>query len=539
MSILSKKILVTCAFPYANGSIHLGHLLEHIQADIWVRYNRMRGHQVYFICADDAHGTAVMLKSKKQNISPEELISNIYQKHKYDFLNFNISYDNYYSTHSKENYDLVKKIFSILSRKNHIKEDVIHQLYDTEENIFLPDRFVKGFCPICKSGDQYGDHCETCGAIYAAKDLIKPISVLSKSIPILRTSIHLFFDLPFFSNMLKKWIFSGILQDSVLNKTKEWFRVGLKKWDISRDKPYFGFQIPNYLNKYFYVWLDAPMGYISTFKNLCKKRIDLDFHEFWNKDSTCELYHFIGKDIIYFHTLFWPAILEAIGFRKPTKIFVHGYVTMHGNKLSKSKNSFMLASDWLKNFDSDSLRYYYACKLSDKIQDIEFDIQKLVKKVNTDIVNKVVNLASRSASFINKIFYGKLAGKLIDMKFYMEFVSASKDIEKYFINRQFSLAIKKIMKFSDIANKYINDQKPWILGKEKYDQLHMISSMGINLFRVIMTWLKPVVPSLAERSEFFLKTILTWDGIKNPLLQHKINNFTILYKRIDINKIKL
>lgn len=539
MSFFKKKMLVTCALPYSNGSIHLGHLLEHIQADIWVRYNRMIGHEVWFICADDAHGTAVMLKSKKQNILPEELIFKIYKEHKYDFSSFQISYDNYHSTHSKENYNLVQKIYNLLDSNGHIKECTISQLYDDKEKIFLPDRFVKGFCPSCKSEDQYGDHCEVCGAVYAAIDLVNPLSVLSNSVPILRTSVHLFFNLPFFSNFLKKWIFSGVLDKNVLNKTKEWFKIGLKKWDISRDEPYFGFKILNYLNKYFYVWLDAPIGYMSTFKNLCKKRTNLNFDEFWNKNSNCELYHFIGKDIVYFHTLFWPAILEATGFRKPTKIFVHGYVTIHGNKLSKSKNDFILASDWLKYLDSDSLRYYYACKLSNNIQDIEFNIYQLVEKVNTDIVNKVVNLASRSASFINKNFCGKLSDQLSDIKLYMKFISESKNIEVLFNNREFSLAMKKIMILSDVANKYINDQQPWKLAQEKYDQLHKIASMGVNLFRVIMTWLKPVTPSLAERSELFLKIKLDWKGIKKPLLNHTISKFKILYKRIDINKIKL
>lgn len=539
MSFLKKKMLVTCALPYSNGSIHLGHLLEHIQADIWVRYNRMIGHEVWFICADDAHGTAVMLKSKKQNILPEELIFKIYKEHKYDFSSFQISYDNYHSTHSKENYNLVQKIYNLLDSNGYIKECTISQLYDDKEKIFLPDRFVKGFCPSCKSEDQYGDHCEVCGAVYAAIDLLNPLSVLSNSVPIVRTSVHLFFNLPFFSDFLKKWIFSGVLDKNVLNKTKEWFKIGLKKWDISRDEPYFGFKILNYLNKYFYVWLDAPIGYMSTFKNLCKKRTNLNFDEFWNKNSNCELYHFIGKDIVYFHTLFWPAILEATGFRKPTKIFVHGYVTIHGNKLSKSKNDFILASDWLKYLDSDSLRYYYACKLSNNIQDIEFNIYQLVEKVNTDIVNKVVNLASRSASFINKNFCGKLSDQLSDIQLYMKFISESKNIEVLFNNREFSLAMKKIMIFSDVANKYINDQKPWTLAQEKYDQLHMIASMGVNLFRVIMTWLKPVTPSLAERSELFLKIKLDWKGIKKPLLNHTISKFKILYKRIDINKIKL
>ncbi|HMI76784.1 MAG TPA: methionine--tRNA ligase [Buchnera sp. (in: enterobacteria)] len=534
MNFVSKKILVTCALPYANGPIHIGHLLEHIQADIWVRYNRMRGHTVFFICADDAHGTAIMLQAKRKNISPETLIENTIQNHKNDFLNFHISYDHYHSTHSEDNFYFLKKIFFILQEKGYIKERVISQLYDSKEKIFLPDRFVQGLCPVCKSINQYGDNCEFCGATYDAINLIEPKSVLSNTIPIIRDSMHLFFNLPKFSNMLEKWILSGVLSKNIINKTKEWFKCGLKEWNISRDRPYFGFKIPNYPNKYFYVWLDATIGYISTFSHFCKSRTDITFKEFWDKDSSTELYHFIGKDIIYFHSLFWPAILESIGFRKPTKIFVHGYIMMNGVKLSKSKNCFIIASNWLKYYNADSLRYYYASKLSSGIQDIEININQFVQKFNADVIHKVINLASRSAGFINKQFNNKLSKKLDNMTLYMDFIFVSKEIEKFFDNRNFSLAMKKIMQVSDIANKYINDKKPWTLNITQHDELHMICSLSINFFRVIMTWLKPVMPRLAEKVEYFLKITLTWQGIYEPLLDHEINEFQVLYKKINV-----
>ncbi|WP_343192253.1 methionine--tRNA ligase [Buchnera aphidicola (Formosaphis micheliae)] len=533
MSIQYKKILVTCALPYANGSIHIGHLLEQIQADIWVRYNRMIGNKVWFICADDAHGTAVMLQAKKRNISPEMLITNVLNEHKLDFFKFNISHDNYYTTHSIENRTLINEVYDILKNSGYIKERVIFQLYDMKKNMFLPDRFVQGVCSLCQAKNQYGDHCEVCGGTYSAMDLINPVSVLSYTKPIARKSLHLFFDLPYFTNMLKKWILSGVLQNNIIKKTQEWFKYGLKKWDISRDSPYFGFKIPNYVDKYFYVWLDASIGYMSIFKNLCKKKIDLCFNEFWKKDSTCELHQFIGKDIIYFHTLFWPAILEGLNLRKPTKIFVHGHVTINGDKLSKSKHTFMKASDWLQNYDSDSLRYYYACKLSSNANDIEVNIMQLVQKINSDIVNKVVNLAVRNSSFIHKKFYGKLSNVLDDLTLYNQFLNESKNIECFFDNREYSLAMKKIMELTDIANKYINDKKPWTLDQKNNDKLHSICSMGINLFKIIVTWLSPVMPELAKRVEYFLNKKLIWKELSSPLLNHNINYVRVLYERIN------
>ncbi|QCI17975.1 methionine--tRNA ligase [Buchnera aphidicola (Acyrthosiphon lactucae)] len=539
MSSVLRKILVTCALPYANGSIHIGHMLEHIQADIWVRYHRMRGHEVWFISADDAHGTAIMLKSEDLGISSNKLIKNVRKEHQIDFLNFKISHDNYYSTHSLENLYLLRKIFTLLNEKGFIKEKKISQLYDDIKKIFLPDRFIKGTCPICKTKNQYGDNCETCSATYEPIDLINPISVISGEKPILKNTKHLYFDLPFFSNMLKKWIHSGVLESSVIKKTEEWFKVGLKPWCISRDAPYFGFKIPKHPSKYFYVWLDAPIGYMSAFKNLSFKNKKLNFNELWNQKSNYELYHFIGKDIIYFHTLFWPAILEAISFRKPNGIFVHGYLTINGLKLSKSRGALIKASDWIKCFDSDSLRYYYASKLSNNIHDIEINLEDFVHKINSDIVNKLVNLASRNASFINKHFNGYLSNTLSDVKLYEYFINASSNIESFLENRKFNFVIKESMRLLDIANQYINEKKPWTIQitEKNIIKLQKICTMGINLFRIVMIFLKPIVPDLAIKTESFLISKLTWDGIKVPLLSHQINKFTPLYKRIHIKKI--
>ncbi|WP_422667567.1 methionine--tRNA ligase [Buchnera aphidicola] len=535
----NRKILVTCALPYANGSLHLGHMLEHIQADIWVRYQRMRGHEVWFISADDAHGTAIMLQSEKLNISPEHLINTIFKEHKQDFLNFNISHDNYYSTHSKENEYFLNKIFFKLNKKGLIEKKIISQFYDNKKNIFLPDRFIKGTCPNCMANDQYGDNCEVCSATYEPIDLINPVSILSGKNPILKKTQHLYFNLPYFKSILEKWIYSGVLEKSIINKTEEWFKIGLKKWCISRDAPYFGFKIPHFLNKYFYVWLDAPIGYISSFKNLCDKNKKLNFNSFWCEKSNYELYHFIGKDIIYFHTLFWPSILEATNFRKPNGIFVHGYLTMNGLKLSKSRGSLLKASDWIKYFDSDSLRYYLSSKLSNNINDIEINLKDFVYKINSDLVNKLVNLAARNASFINQNFNHYLSYELNNRKLFQYFVNSKIDIENFLENRNFSAVIRKVIMLLDIANQYINEQKPWILAKKNRTnvKLQMISTLGINLFRIVMVFLKPIIPNLAKKTEIFLNIELTWNSIDKPLLSHKINKFQFLYERINSEKI--
>ncbi|OSN02015.1 MULTISPECIES: methionine--tRNA ligase [Lonsdalea] len=540
MTQVAKKILVTCALPYANGPIHLGHMLEHVQADIWVRYQRMRGNQVNFICADDAHGTPIMLKAQQLGIAPEEMIAAVSQEHQQDFAGFNISYDNYHSTHSEENRELSTLIYRRLKENGYIKSRTISQLFDPEKSMFLPDRFVKGTCPKCKAADQYGDNCEVCGATYTPIELIDPKSAISGATPIMRDSEHFFFDLPAFSDMLQAWTRSGALQDQVANKMQEWFDSGLQQWDISRDAPYFGFEVPDAPGKYFYVWLDAPIGYMGSFKNLCDKRDDLNFDDYWHKDSDADLYHFIGKDIVYFHSLFWPAMLEGSNFRKPTNLFVHGYVTVNGAKMSKSRGTFIKADTYLKYLDADCLRYYYAAKLSSRIDDIDLNLEDFVQRVNADIVNKVVNLASRNAGFINKRFDGKLADTLADPALYKTFTDAADSIADAFSSRESGKAIREIMALADHANRYVDEQAPWVVAKEegRDADLHAICSMGINLFRVLMTYLKPVLPSLAERAEAFLNTDLQWGTLTQPLLGHQVNPFKALFNRIDPKNIE-
>lgn len=540
MTQVANKILVTCALPYANGSIHLGHMLEHIQADIWVRYQRMRGNLVYFICADDAHGTPIMLKAQHLGITPEEMINEMNREHQEDFARFGIKYDNYHSTHSEENRALSTLIYQRLKKKGLIKSRTISQLYDPEKGMFLPDRFVKGNCPKCHSPDQYGDNCEICGSSYSMVDLINPKSAISGATPAMRKSEHFFFDLPAFSNMLRSWTHSGALQEQVENKMQEWFKLGLQQWNISRDAPYFGFEVPDAPGKYFYVWLDASIGYMSAFKNLCQKCNDIHFDEFWNTDSKADLYHFIGKDIIYFHSLFWPAILEGSQFRKPTNLFVHGYVTINGAKMSKSRGTFIKASTYLAHLDADCLRYYYAAKLSSRIDDIDLNLEDFVQRVNTDIVNKVVNLASRNAGFINKRFDGQLSSTIAEPALYEAFVNAAVSIGDAFSSRETSRAIRKIMALADLANRYMNEQTPWVMAKqESRDQdLQAICSMGIQLFRVLMTYLKPVLPSLAERAEAFLNVPLGWDTITSPLVSHRINPFKTLFSRIETTQVE-
>ncbi|OCG36981.1 methionine--tRNA ligase [Gilliamella sp. Gris1-4] len=534
-----RKILVTCALPYANGAIHLGHMLEHIQADVWVRYQRMRGNEIYFICADDAHGTPIMLKAQQLGITPEQMISEVKTEHLRDFSGFNISYDNYHSTHSPENREISEQIYKRLKANGYIKTKVISQLFDPEKQMFLPDRFVKGTCPRCKAPDQYGDNCEVCSATYNPIDLIDPKSVVSGATPILKESEHFFFDLPAFSNMLQEWIRSGTLQDQVANKMQEWFESGLQPWDISRDAPYFGFEIPDAPGKYFYVWLDAPIGYMGSFLNYCNKQNKPIFDEFWDKNSNTELYHFIGKDIVYFHSLFWPAMLEGSEYRKPSNIFVHGYVTVDGAKMSKSRGTFIQASTYLKHLDPDCLRYYYAAKLSSHIDDIDLNLEDFVQRVNSDLVNKVVNIASRSAGFIYKRFDGKLSDKVAEPELYSLFVEKAEVIADYFEQRESGKAIREIMALADEANRYIDEKAPWVVAKQEgQDQtLQDICSMGIHLFRILMTYLKPIVPSLAERTEAFLNSKLEWNEIDNALTSHKINQFKALFNRIDMDKI--
>ncbi|MCW9699518.1 methionine--tRNA ligase [Avibacterium sp. 20-129] len=540
MSNSPRKILVTCALPYANGPIHLGHMLEHIQADIWVRFQRMRGNEIYFVCADDAHGTPIMLKADQMGITPEQLIADVQQKHIADFEGFNISFDNYHSTHSEENRELAQCIYRKLKENGFIKSRTISQLFDPEKQMFLPDRFVKGTCPKCKSPDQYGDNCEVCSATYSPTELINPRSTVSGATPVLKESEHFFFDLPSFEAMLKEWIRSGSLQQEVANKMQEWFEAGLQQWDISRDAPYFGFKIPDTENKYFYVWLDAPIGYMASFKNLCERKGDLDFNDFWRQGSQTELYHFIGKDIMYFHSLFWPAMLEGAELRKPDNIFVHGYVTVNGEKMSKSRGTFIQAATYLKHLDPEYLRYYYAAKLGNRIDDLDLNLEDFVQRVNTDVVNKLVNLASRNAGFIQKRFDGELAATLQDPQLFAEFTAQSEQIAAYYENREFGKAIREIMALTDKANKYIDEKAPWVIAKEegREQELQQVCSMGIQLFRVLMGYLKPVLPKLAERAEAFLQAEITWDNLATPLLAHKIAPFKALFSRLEMKQIE-
>ncbi|KZN36462.1 methionyl-tRNA synthetase [Pseudoalteromonas luteoviolacea S2607] len=533
-----RKILITSALPYANGPTHLGHLLEYIQTDVWSRFQKMRGHEAYYVCADDAHGTPIMLNAQKQGITPEEMVKNVSIERQRDFADFNIVFDNYHSTHSEENKALSELIYTRLNDKGHIKKRTISQLFDPEKSIFLPDRFVTGTCPTCNADDQNGDSCDACGATYSPTELKNPKSAMSGATPILKDSEHFFFDLPAFEGMLKEWLHSGSLQAEMANKLEEWFAEGLQQWDISRDAPYFGFEIPGAPGKYFYVWLDAPIGYMASFKNLCDKS-GIDFDSFWGKDSDAELYHFIGKDIIYFHSLFWPAMLEGAEFRKPTNVFAHGFVTVNGAKMSKSKGTFIKARTYLEHLDPEYLRYYYAAKLNSGITDLDLNLEDFAQRVNSDLVGKVVNIASRCAGFITKKFSGKLSDVIMDEALLAEFTAASETIATHYENREYSRAIREIMTLADKANQFIDAEAPWVLIKDEATQerAHQVCSLGLNMFKVILTYLKPVLPGMSANVEQFLATELHWDTVAEPLKGHEINKFKALMQRVDLDKV--
>jgi len=533
-----RKILITSALPYANGPTHLGHLLEYIQTDIWSRFQKLQGHEAYYVCADDAHGTPIMLNAQKQGITPEEMVKNVSIERQHDFADFNIKFDNYHSTHSQENKEFSELIYNRLNDAGHIKKHTISQLFDPEKGIFLPDRFVTGTCPTCKSEDQNGDSCDACGATYSPTELINPRSVMSGAEPILKDSEHYFFDLPAFESMLKEWLHSGTIQQEMANKLDEWFADGLQQWDISRDAPYFGFEIPNAPGKYFYVWLDAPIGYMASFKNLCDKK-GIDFDAFWQEGSDAELYHFIGKDIIYFHSLFWPAMLEGAQFRKPTNVFAHGFVTVNGAKMSKSKGTFIKARTYLDNLDPEFLRYYYAAKLNSGITDLDLNLEDFAQRVNSDLVGKVVNIASRCAGFITKKFGGKLSDTIMELQLLAEFQNASATITEHYENREYSRAIREIMALADKANQFIDNAAPWVLIKDesKQEEAHQVCSLGLNLFRVLITYLKPVLPGMATNVEAFLNDELTWQGVQTALISHPINKFKPLMQRVEMDKV--
>ncbi len=542
MNKKNQPIIVTYALPYANGQLHLGHMLGAVQTDIWTRTQRLTGTTCYFICGDDAHGTPIMLHAQKLEIAPEELIAKYLISHQSDFLDFNISTDNYYTTHSNENKELAEKIYLELKNNNLITVKNIKQAYDEAKQMFLPDRFIKGTCPKCKAEDQYGDSCEVCGSTYLPSELINPKSVLSDTTPIERDSEHYFFELPKLEDFLKKWTTDNHLQPEVAHKMAEWFEAGLKNWDISRDEPYFGFKIPGTENKYFYVWLDAPIGYIASFKNFCEKN-NLKFADFWQENSNHQLIHFLGKDITYFHALFWPAMLHATKLKTPDKVYVHGFLTINGKKMSKSRGTFINARDYLEQAQPDYLRYYFAAKLNNKVEDFDLSTEDFVNRVNADLINKIVNIASRSAKFINKFFDNKLSNKLDNTgeELFKSFIAKKQKIIDLYLNREYSQAIKEIMALADLANQYIDNQKPWILAKDENtrDEVQNICTVSLNLFKILINYLTPVVPELAEKSYQFLNIKFdSWNDIDSKLLNHEIQEFKPLMNRLNLDDVK-
>ena len=534
-----RKILVTSALPYANGDIHLGHLMEAIQTDIWVRLQKLQGHDCIWVCADDAHGTAIMLSAQTQDITPEVLIDRINRQHQQDFADFLIGFDNFYTTHSEENRIFSESMYQAMEANGHIHRRSIKQLFDPDKNLFLADRYIVGTCPKCHAEEQYGDNCEACGSTYSPSELISPRSAISGAVPIEKESEHFFFDLPAFKEMLKVWTRSGALQDQVANKLSEWLDQDLQQWDISRDAPYFGFEIPNAPDKYFYVWVDAPIGYMASFKNLCDRE-GLDFDSYWRPDSDAELYHFIGKDIINFHALFWPAVLTSSGYRTPTAVFAHGFLTVDGTKMSKSRGTFVNARTYLDHLNPEYLRYYLAAKLSSGIDDLDLNLEDFALRVNADLVGKVINIASRCAGFIHNGFDGMLAENLDHPDLLAEIQSINTEVADHFNSREYGKAIRLIMAKADKANQYINGKEPWVLAKtdKQSVELQAICSTGINAFRMLLCYLKPVLPDLAEKAERFLNiNPLVWKDIDSLLTNHRINKFQALITRVEPSKI--
>ncbi|MDP3607778.1 MAG: methionine--tRNA ligase [Methylophilus sp.] len=545
MTSAARKLLVTSALPYANGSIHLGHLVEYIQTDIWVRFQKMQGHTVHYVCADDTHGTPIMLRAEKEGITPEALIAKVHAEHSQDFAEFLVDFDNYYSTNSEENRELASNIYKALKANGKIASKTIEQYFDPVKNMFLPDRFIKGECPKCHAKDQYGDNCEVCGATYSPTDLINPFSAVSGATPVRKETEHYFFKLSECADFLRDWTRAGHLQAEAANKMTEWVgEVGenkLSDWDISRDAPYFGFEIPDAPGKYFYVWLDAPIGYMASFKNLCAKN-GLDFDEYWKKDSTTELYHFIGKDILYFHALFWPATLEYSGHRTPTSVFAHGFLTVNGEKMSKSRGTFITARSYLDHIKNpEYLRYYYAAKLNGSMEDIDLNLEDFVARVNSDLVGKYINIASRTAGFINKRFDGVLAPSANNQAV-TELLSASSSIAEAYAARDFGKALREIMRLSDIANGFVADKAPWVMAKQEGqdEALQQVCSDALEMFRLLTLYLKPVLPKLAQQIEQFLNVApLSWSTDALSLSAgHRIHAYEHLITRIDPKQIE-
>ena len=534
MSTSPRNILVTSALPYANAPLHLGHMLEQAQTDIWVRFQRSRGHHCRYVCADDAHGTAIMLSADAANRTPEEHIAMIQAQHEQDSAGFLIHFDHYHSTHSPENKRWSETIFERLEAGGHIAVRDITQAFDPEKGLFLADRFIKGTCPKCKAPDQYGDNCEACGATYSPADLIDPVSALSGAAPVDKASSHLFFQLSNFETLLTDWINSGQLQSPIANKLKEWLEAGLQDWDISRDAPYFGFEIPGHPEKYFYVWLDAPIGYMASHEVLCREQGD-DFDAYWLPGGDTELYHFIGKDIVNFHGLFWPAMLDAAGLRQPTAVYAHGFLTVNGVKMSKSRGTFILADTYLEHLDPEYLRYYFAAKLSGGVDDIDLNLDDFVQRVNSDLIGKVVNIASRCAGFLRKKFDNQMSDNCAEPELVQSFIDAGDEIAALYEAREFNRAMREIIALADRANQYIDDKKPWVMAKDETleDEVQAVCSVGINLFRVLATYLKPVLPKMAEKSEAFLRCSLDWTALDAPLVAHELAPFEPLLQRVD------
>ena len=535
-----RKILVTSALPYANGPLHMGHLVEYIQTDIWVRFQKLSGNLCTYVCADDAHGTAISLHAQKLGISPEESVARINVERVRDFSDFHVAFDNYHSTHSDENRRLSESIYLTLKANGHIVSRNIVQAYDPEKQMFLADRYIKGDCPKCGTQDQYGDNCEACGATYSPTELNNARSAISGAAPVNKESEHFFFQLSDFADFLKQWTRSGTICEEIANKLAEWLDAGLQDWDISRDAPYFGFEIPGEPGKYFYVWLDAPIGYMAAFDHLCQRRDDLDFDEYWHKESQCEVHHFIGKDIVNFHCLFWPAMLHGANYRTPTRVNVHGYLTVNGEKMSKSRGTFITARTYLEHLDPEYLRYYYAAKLSSRIDDLDLNTDDFIQRVNADLVGKVVNIASRNAGFIKKRFDGQLSANNSAPELTAQFQAAADSIACHYEGREFGKAMREIMTLADKANAWIDEVKPWVLAKDadKVRLLHDVCSTGINLFRLLMIYLKPVLPAMALKTEAFLNIApLCWQDSQTLLFEHPVNPFEPLMTRVEADKV--
>ena len=535
----NNRVIITSALPYANGDLHIGHLLEHVQTDIWVRLLRANNITCHYVCASDAHGTPIMLRAKELETEPEKMVEEFRSSHMKDLDSFNISHDNFYTTHSEENKYFSELIYNKAKESGFIESKQIEQLFDESAGLFLSDRYVKGTCPKCSAEDQYGDNCEICGAKYEAAELINPVSTISGQKPVVKTSEHVFFKLSKLETNVANWMKATPLQEAVKNKLEEWFQQGLKDWDISRDSPYFGFEIPDMPGKYFYVWLDAPIGYIASLENHLRAKNDESAEEIWSETANTEIYHFIGKDIMNFHALFWPALLETSKFKKPSNVFVHGFLGLNGAKMSKSKGNFLSMRDYLDILDADYIRYYLASKLSPSIDDIDLNYNDFQKKVNSDLVGKFVNIASRSAGFLKK--NDNQIGNSIDRKFYENFISSKNEITNLFADLEYSKAIKEIMKLADSANAYVDEKKPWILAKDEKnrDEVIKIASTTINLFRVINTYLKIVIPETCSRGESFLnETIGSIDDIDTPLTNHKLDSFSPILNRLEDEKLE-